>query len=223
MKTTEKPYDNRRRESQARPEIVVIDYGLGNLRSVTKALQSVGARAKLTSEPGEIISAKGAVLPGVGAFSAGMQNLQSRRLLSAVLDRIAEGKPFLGICLGLQLLFTLSEEHGLHKGLDIVPGKVVRFEGELKIPHMGWNTVRLVRNSSAAPLFEGVPDDSFFYFVHSYYVLPDDKSVVAATTEYGVEFASAIARDNLFAVQFHPEKSGDIGLRILENFVNYVG
>ncbi len=202
---------------------MVIDYGLGNLRSVTKALQAVGARAKHTSEPGEIISAKGAVLPGVGAFSAGMQNLQSRDILPAVLDRIAEGKPLLGICLGLQLLFTLSEEHGLYKGLDVIAGKVVRFGGELKIPHMGWNTVRLVRNSSAAPLFEGVPDDSYFYFVHSYYVLPDDRSVVAATTEYGVEFASAIARDNLFAVQFHPEKSGDIGLRILENFVNYVG
>jgi len=215
--------DSPHRCPEPTPEIVVIDYGLGNLRSVTKALEAVGARAELTSDPGRIISAKGAVLPGVGAFSAGMKNLQSRGLLPAIRDRIADGKPLLGICLGLQLLFDASEEQGLHKGLETVNGKVVRFGGELKIPHMGWNTVKPVRHSSAARLFEGIPEDSFFYFVHSYYVVPEDESVVAATTEYGVEFASAIARDNLFAVQFHPEKSGDLGLKILENFVNHVG
>ncbi|NQT84511.1 imidazole glycerol phosphate synthase subunit HisH [bacterium] len=215
--------DNCHRGSESGPEIVVIDYGLGNLRSVTKALQAAGARIQLTSEPEKIVSARGAVLPGVGAFSAGMQNLQSLHLLPAILERMAEGKPLLGICLGLQLLFTVSEEHGLHKGLDAVAGRVVKFGGGLKIPHMGWNTVKPVRQSPAGILFEGIPDDSFFYFVHSYYVVPEDESVVSATTEYGVEFASAIARRNLFAVQFHPEKSGDLGLRILENFVNYVG
>jgi len=208
---------------ESRPGVVVIDYGLGNLRSVTKALEAVGARAELTSNPQRIISAKGAILPGVGAFSRGMQNLQSLRLVPAILQRISEGKPLLGICLGLQLLFTTSEEHGLHKGLDVVAGRVVRFGGELKIPHMGWNTVKPLRRSSSACLFDGVPDDSFFYFVHSYHVVPEDKSIIAATTEYGVGFASAIARDSLFAVQFHPEKSGELGLRILRNFVKYAG
>jgi len=215
--------DSPHRSPEATPEIAVIDYGLGNLRSVTKALEAVGATAELTSDPRRIISAKGAVLPGVGAFSAGMKNLESRGMLPAIRDRIADGKPLLGICLGLQLLFEVSEEHGFHKGLEIVSGKVVRFAGELKIPHMGWNTIKPVRHSSAGRLFDGIPDDTFFYFVHSYYVVPKEKSVVAATTEYGVEFASAIARDNLFAVQFHPEKSGDPGLKILENFVNHVG
>ncbi len=206
-----------------KPEIVVIDYGLGNLRSVTKALEAVGAKAELSSDPERVVSAKGVVLPGVGAFSAGMENLQSLGLIPAVNQRIADGKPLLGICLGLQLLFTVSEEHGLHDGLNAISGRVVKFVGDLKIPHMGWNTIRPVRRSSAAHLFNGIPDESFFYFVHSYYVVPDDKSIVAATTEYGVEFASAVARDNLFGVQFHPEKSGDLGLKVLENFVKYVG
>jgi glutamine amidotransferase len=205
------------------PEIVVIDYGLGNLRSVTKALESIGARVELTSDPVRITAAAGAVLPGVGAFSAGMRNLQSLGLLPAIQERIAEGKPLLGICLGLQLLFSLSEEHGLHEGLGVICGKVVRFSGELKIPHMGWNTIRPVRQPPAGILFEGIPDDSFFYFVHSYYVVPEDPSVVAATTVYGGEFASAVVKDNLFAVQFHPEKSGERGLKILENFVHHVG
>ncbi len=215
--------DTGNRSAAANPEIVVIDYGLGNLRSVTKALESVGARVELTSDPRKITSAAGAVLPGVGAFSAGMRNLQSLGLLPAIRERIAEGRPLLGICLGLQLLFSLSEEHGLHEGLGVIPGKVVRFRGELKIPHMGWNTISPVRHAPAAILFEGIPDDSFFYFVHSYYVVPQDPSVVAATTEYGTEFASAVTRDNLFAVQFHPEKSGELGLKILENFVHHVG
>ncbi len=215
--------DRRHPNPESGHGIVVIDYGLGNLRSVTKALEAVGAGAELSREPEKVLSAKGVILPGVGAFSAGMQNLESLDLVPAILQRMSEGKPLLGICLGLQLLFTMSEEHGLHKGLDVLAGRVTRFGGELKIPHMGWNTVKPVRDSSGGRLFEGIPDDSFFYFVHSYYVLPEDKSVVAATTEYGVEFTSAIARENLFAVQFHPEKSGDLGLRILENFVHYVG
>jgi glutamine amidotransferase len=209
--------------AEAKPDIVVIDYGLGNLRSVTKALEAVGATVELTADPQRIVSAKGAVLPGVGAFSAGMENLRSRHLLPAVQERIAEGKPLLGICLGLQLLFTLSEEHGLHGGLDVVKGRVVRFGEGLKIPHMGWNAIKPVRQPPASCLFEGIPDSSFFYFVHSYYVVPEDESVVAATTEYGIEFASAVARESLFAVQFHPEKSSDLGLKVLENFVKYVG
>ncbi len=216
-----KMQDSPHRSPEATPEIAVIDYGLGNLRSVTKALEAVGATAELTSDPRRIISAKGAVLPGVGAFSAGMKNLESRGMLPAIRDRIADGKPLLGICLGLQLLFDASEEHGFHKGLEIVNGKVERFGEGLKIPHMGWNSIKPADPNH--PIWAEMPEEPFFYFVHSYYVVPKEKSVVAATTEYGVEFASAIARDNLFAVQFHPEKSGDPGLKILENFVNHVG
>jgi glutamine amidotransferase len=204
-------------------DIVVIDYGLGNLRSVTKALEAVGASVELTADSRAIVSARGAVLPGVGAFCAGMENLRSRGLLPALRQRITDGRPLLGICLGLQLLFTLSEEHGLNEGLDVIKGKVVRFGEGLKIPHMGWNAIKPVRQSPASHLFEGIPDNYFFYFVHSYYVVPEDKSVIAATTEYGIEFTSAIARDSLFAVQFHPEKSSELGLKILENFVRYVG
>jgi len=223
MTTFTEARNNRKSNPQTEPDIVVIDYGLGNLRSVTKALEAVGGRVELTTAPERIISAKGAVLPGVGAFSAGMENLRSRDLLPAVQQRIDEGKPLLGICLGLQLLFTLSEEHGLHGGLDVVKGKVVRFGEGLKIPHMGWNTIKPVRQPPASYLFEGIPDNTFFYFVHSYYVMPEDTSVVAATTEYGIEFTSAIAKNSLFAVQFHPEKSSDLGQKILENFVKYVG
>ncbi len=214
---------NHQRKNLKEPHIVVIDYGLGNLRSVTKGLEAVGATVELTTDPDTILSAKGAVLPGVGAFSAGMENLRSRQLLPALQQRIAQGKPLLGICLGLQLLFTLSEEHGLHEGLDAIKGRVVRFGEGLKIPHMGWNTVTPVRQPPASYLFEGIPDSSFFYFVHSFYVVPEDKSLVAATTNYGIEFASAVAKDGLFAVQFHPEKSSDLGLKVLENYVRYVG
>ncbi len=223
MSVSARPQRNNVTGAQAKPEIVVIDYGLGNLRSVTKALEAVGAVAELTCDPERIASAKGAVLPGVGAFSAGMQNLRALHLLSAIHNRIEDRKPLLGICLGLQLLFTLSEEHGLYEGLNVVSGRVTRFSGNLKIPHMGWNTVRPVRQPPASFLFDGIPDDAFFYFVHSYYVVPDDRNVVGATTVYGVEFACAIATDSLFGVQFHPEKSGDLGLKVLENFVRYVG
>jgi glutamine amidotransferase len=223
MTTPDEKQNSPDRDVKSKPEIVVVDYGLGNLRSVTKALEAVGASTQLTSDPRKIISAPGVVLPGVGAFSAGMRNLEALGLVPAIQERIATGRPLLGICLGLQLLLTVSEEHGLHEGLDVIAGRVVRFDGELKIPHMGWNTIKPARQSPAAALFEGIPDDSFFYFVHSYYVVPDDKNVIAATTEYGIEFTSAVAKDNLFALQFHPEKSGDLGLKILENFVNYVG
>lgn len=223
MNTPERAEQARKALAGRKPEIVVIDYGLGNLRSVTKALEKVGATVELTSDPETIVSAKGAVLPGVGAFSAGMENLRSLGLLPALRERIEEGRPLLGICLGLQLLFTVSEEHGVYEGLDVIKGKVVRFGEGLKIPHMGWNAIKPVRQPPASHLFEGIPDNTFFYFVHSYYVVPEDGSVTAATCEYGVEFACAIARDNLFAVQFHPEKSSDLGLKVLENFVKYVG
>lgn len=223
MRASEVNENRRHPNPENSPGIVVIDYGLGNLRSVTKALEKVGASVELTRDPDRVVSAKGAVLPGVGAFSAGMENLRSLGLLPAVRQRIEEGRPLLGICLGLQLLFSVSEEHGLHEGLDVIKGKVVRFGGGLKIPHMGWNAIQPVRRAPASHLFEGIPDNSFFYFVHSYYVVPEDASVTAATCEYGIEFTCAIAKDNLFAVQFHPEKSSDLGLNVLENFVKYVG
>ena len=199
--------------------IAVIDYGMGNLRSVSKALETVGAQVKVTGNPEEIIEADAIVLPGVGAFYRGMKNLGNLGILPAIFKAIEEGKPFLGICLGLQLLFTESEEHGVNKGLGLIKGRVRKFEPTLKIPHMGWNKVKFKMQNSKCKIFDGVPDESYFYFVHSYYVEPDDKDVILATTGYGVEFASAVAKGNIFGVQFHPEKSTGLGLKILENFV----
>lgn len=200
--------------------IAIIDYGLGNLRSVSKALESAGASVCVTNEREDIFKAKGIVLPGVGAFHCGMRNLKNMGLINVLNDVIREGKPFLGICLGLQLLFSETEEHGIHKGLDIIKGRVKRFTGSIKIPHMGWNEVKIKKG---ARNFGGIPDNSYFYFVHSYYVEPEDKDVVAATTEYGREFTSAIEKDNIFGVQFHPEKSGELGLKLLGNFVKHAG
>jgi len=202
--------------------VAVIDYGMGNLRSVSKALETVGAQVKVTSNPEEIIEADAIILPGVGAFYRGIQNLRNLGILPALFTVIEEGKPFLGICLGLQLLFTESEEHGINKGLDIIKGRVRKFEPAVKIPHMGWNRVKsqVTSYKSQVEIFDGVPDESYFYFVHSYYVEPENKDVALATTNYGVEFASAVAKGNIFGVQFHPEKSTGLGLKILENFVN---
>lgn len=199
------------------PTVVVVDYGMGNLRSAQKGLEKAGVNALVTSDPAALLSADAVVLPGVGAFRDCMANLSEAGLVAPVMAAIEGGKPFLGICLGMQLLMTVSEEFGVHPGLDIIPGRVVRFDTEagLKIPHMGWNRVH---HSGDNKLFEGLPDGSFFYFVHSYYVIPEDDSVVSGWTDYGVRFCSAIARDNLFATQFHPEKSHDHGLKILENF-----
>jgi len=207
--------------------IAVIDYDTGNLKSVSKALEAVGAKVEVTNDPRAIGRAEAIVLPGVGAFYRGMENLKRLDLLPSIFEAVKEGKPFLGICLGLQLLFTESEEHGTCQGLDIIKGKVERFQGEMKIPHMGWNQVKCgMRNVNSKNLakqkcgiFGGIPNGSYFYFVHSYCVEPDDENVIAATTEYGQEFVSAIAKDNIFAVQFHPEKSGELGLKILKNFV----
>lgn len=199
--------------------IAIIDYGMGNLRSVQKGFERMGFDAMVTREPGHILNASKVVLPGVGAFPDCMRNLEEFGLIDAVHTSVHSGKPFLGICLGLQLLFTESEEFGISKGLDIIKGRVVRFKGPefgaLKIPHMGWNSVSIKRR---APVLADMPDEGFVYFVHSYYVAPDDQSVVATTTDYGVEFVSSIWKDNIFACQFHPEKSQDVGLQILKRF-----
>ncbi len=196
--------------------IAVVDYGRGNLRSVQKALEQVGARAVVTRVPKTIAGADKLVLPGVGAFADCMDNLKRLALVEPIMEFLATGKPFLGICLGLQLLFTESEEFGVSRGLDVVPGRVVRFPQGLKVPHMGWNTVEIWRED--CPLLRGIGEGSYFYFVHSYYVVPFDLSVVATSTVYGVEYTSMIWKDNIFATQFHPEKSQRLGLKILENF-----
>ncbi len=198
--------------------ITVIDYGIGNLRSVTKALEFLGCQVTLTSDPNEVMRANKLVLPGVGAFGAGMRNLTQLGLVDAIRDAVQRGTPLLGICLGLQLLFDGSEEMGRHEGLKLVRGKVVRFPetNNIRIPHMGWNALKIRKSE---PLFKGVPDGAMVYFVHSYFPVPDDNSVIAATTEHGVEFVSAIAIDNIFGTQFHPEKSSKVGLQILRNFV----
>jgi len=202
--------------------IAIIDYGMGNLRSVQKAFEKVGFEAVVTADPKLVLEAERVVLPGVGAFRDCMTNLEQGGFIDPILKVIRDGRPFLGICLGLQLLFTESEEFGLHKGLDIIPGRVLRFpEGmqesdeELKVPHMGWNQICVKR---CPPAFSGIPDRTNFYFVHSYYVQPEDPSVVATTTEYGIEFCSSIWKDNIVATQFHPEKSQEKGLAILKNF-----
>lgn len=197
--------------------IAIIDYGMGNLRSVQKGLERVGASAVVTRDVGQILAARGVVLPGVGAFNACMENLAKFGLVEPIRDIVRQKKPFLGICLGLQLLFTESEEFGKQKGLDLFPGQVVGFQakGGLKIPHMGWNRIEKRQDS---PFLEGVSDGDYVYFVHSFYVVPQDSSVIATITEYGCSFASSIATDRLFACQFHPEKSQELGLRILANF-----
>jgi len=198
--------------------IAIIDYGMGNLRSVHKGFERVGVAAQVTRDVAAIERADGVVLPGVGAFGACMDNLREYGLVDVVRKVVERGTPFLGICLGLQLLFEESEEFGPVPGLGLLRGRVVRFrpsDAELRVPHMGWNQIRA--RQDAAPL-RGVADGSFVYFVHSYYVEPADPGIIATTTDYGGEFVSAIARDNLFACQFHPEKSQAIGLAMLRNF-----
>lgn len=197
--------------------IAIIDYGMGNLRSVHKAFEAVGHQAVVTREARLIADASHVVLPGVGAFGDCMANLKQYDLIDPILAAIESGKPFLGICLGLQLLFSESEEFGTHKGLGIIPGRVRKFvlNPSLKVPHMGWNDIQIVR---PAPPFEGITRGSYCYFVHSYYVEPADSAVVAAVTEYGHPFAAAVWKDNVIACQFHPEKSQRIGLQIIKNF-----
>ena len=197
------------------PEIAIVDYQAGNLRSVQKALEKFGATAVITSDAGEIENAGGLVFPGQGANDSSMRALRARGLVGPIKDFIASGRPFLGVCLGLQLLLEGSDE-GVEPGLGVMAGRVGQLPPGLKVPHMGWNQVAFQKTPS---VLEGLPDESYFYFVHSYYADPEDRSLVAATTEYGVEFCSAVAWDNVAAVQFHPEKSGEVGLRIYENFV----
>jgi glutamine amidotransferase len=197
--------------------IAIIDYDMGNLRSVAKAFEKVGAPAAPTRSSAAIASASHIVLPGVGAFKDCMRNLEEYGLVEPILKGVASGKPFLGICLGLQLLFDESEEFGPHRGLGIIKGKVVRFPADhaLKVPHMGWNEAKKKKTSR---LLDDIEDGSFFYFVHSYYAVPDDPSVTLTSTDYGVEFTSSIEKDNVMACQFHPEKSQKTGLQVLKNF-----
>ena len=197
--------------------IAIIDYGMGNLRSVQKGLERVGFDAVVTRNVSEIHAARGVVLPGVGAFSACMGNLGEFGLIEPIRGIIRAHKPFLGICLGFQLLFSESEEFGKQKGLDLFSGKVVGFHAneELKVPHMGWNRLDKQKDS---PFLDGIANGDYVYFVHSFYVVPEDRGIVATTTNYGTPFVSSIATDRLFACQFHPEKSQELGLRILANF-----
>jgi glutamine amidotransferase len=206
--------------------IVIIDYGMGNLRSVAKAFEKVGIGAVVSDKPEIIEKADKIVLPGVGAFKDAKEGLQERNLVEPIKNHIKQGKLFLGICLGLHLLFTKSHEDGEHAGLNIVPGEVVRFKPDrlnidntnsqkLKIPHMGWNTIRAKKK---VPILKGLPDNAYMYFVHSYYVVPERNDVVATETDYGATFVSMISLDNVFAMQFHPEKSQRYGLMIIKNF-----
>jgi len=197
--------------------VVVIDYGMGNLHSVGKALEEVGAKVKISSRPNDILRADKLVLPGVGAFKEAMQGLKKRDLIEPITQYIKKGQLFLGLCLGLQLLFEESEEGGRVKGLGILNGRVKKFSSRLKIPHMGWNEIR--KKKANCPLLKNIPDKGYMYFVHSYYVAPADKSIIAATTNYGIDFTSALWKDNIYAFQGHPEKSQKLGLKILENFV----
>ncbi len=199
--------------------IAIVDYGMGNLRSVEKGFKKVGVEAKVTSSVREIDDASAVVLPGVGAFRDCIKNLTDLSLTGAIAKAIQKGKPYLGICLGLQVLFSESEEFGRCSGLDILRGKVVRFQITEKVPHMGWNTVNIVRRP---PIFSDISDNSYFYFVHSFYVVPADEAVVAGTTDYGISFTSMIWKDNVFATQFHPEKSQETGLKILAGFGQFV-
>lgn len=200
--------------------IAIVDYGLGNLRSAQKGLEKAGCTAEITSDPRRIAEADAVVLPGVGAFKDCYDGLAARGLVEPVTSAAHSGRPFLGICVGLQLLFEESEEGGRWKGLGILPGKVVRFpdmrERGLKVPHMGWNQVKPVAQRAQHLIPDG--ENPFAYFVHSYYARPDDDAVVLATCDYGVEFPAMVGRDNVFAVQFHPEKSQDAGIALLRAF-----
>lgn len=204
--------------------IAIIDYRMGNLRSVEKALQIAGGRTKVTSNPKDIEKCDKIVFPGVGAFGAAMKELKKLKLVAPIREAIAEGKPFLGLCLGLQLLFTKSEEAPGVKGLCIFEGESKKFKfksSAFKVPHMGWNNIakREKIKTKNPEILRGVADGAYMYFVHSYYVRPKDKSIILTTTDYGGDFVSGVCRDNVYAFQFHPEKSQAVGLKILKNFV----
>ncbi|MBN2372210.1 imidazole glycerol phosphate synthase subunit HisH [bacterium] len=195
--------------------IAILDFGLGNLRSILNGFIHLGHDAVITPDKNIILDADALVIPGVGAFKDCMDRLAGLDLVKIIREAISCGKPVLGICLGLQLLFSESEEFGLHKGIGVFEGKVRAFTGPLKIPHMGWNILRITRQ---IPLLEGIKDGEYFYFVHSFYADANDEGIIAGKTGYGIEFPSVVQKDNLMATQFHPEKSSLAGLRILDNF-----
>ena len=197
-------------------QVVIVDYGAGNLRSVARAVAHNGYEPIVSSHPRDVERAEALILPGVGAACDTMRNLQEGDLVSPIRDYIASGRPFLGVCMGQQALLSVSEEGGEHLCLDVIPGRVKRLPAGLKVPHMGWNQVS---QRAAHPVFEGIEDNAYFYFVHSFYPAPDDPATVIGETDYGVRFASVLARDNLVATQFHPEKSGESGLRFYANFL----
>lgn len=196
--------------------IIIIDYHAGNLRSVQKALQSVGADARIASSPNELRPADKVVFPGVGAFGKAMEALEQLKYIDAIHEFIKSGRPFLGICLGLQLMFESSEENPGVKGLSLLPGHVKRFPDTLKVPHLGWNVLKQTRTS---PLWKDIPSDSYFYFAHSYYIHPEEREIVVGETEYGENIEVAIRYENMYGLQFHPEKSQHMGLQVLKNFV----
>ena len=196
--------------------IILIDYGVGNLYSVAKAVASVGGDVKISSSDDDLKRANKIILPGVGAFGDCMKNLEATGLIPTIKREVSAGKPLLGICVGLQILFAGSEESPNVDGLKIFSGQVKRIQaGDLKIPHMGWNSIKF----GGSKLFAGLSGTPYFYFVHSYHAVPDDKKIIAATTTYGEEVTAALEFENIFATQFHPEKSGDVGLQVLKNFV----
>ncbi len=200
--------------------ITIVDYGVGNLHSVAKAFEKVGAKTRVTSDWKDVEGSDGVVLPGVGAFKDSMDAMHRSDLAKAIQAFIASGKPFLGVCVGLQMLFAESEEFGLSKGLGIFPGRVVKFAEGQKVPHMGWNQVSIKKDEN--PLLKGVKDGEYLYFLHSYYVVPEKDSIVAAKTQYGLDFTCMVWEKNVFGTQFHPEKSQTAGLRIYENFKDLV-
>jgi glutamine amidotransferase len=196
--------------------ITIIDYGAGNLHSVVSAIKRLGYQSQIVSTSDKVLTAQAVILPGVGAAANTLSNLESIELASPIRRFIAEGRPFLGVCIGMQILFSSTEEGGWHDCLNIVRGVVKRLPKGHKIPHMGWNQVKQKVNH---PIFNGIPDEANFYFVHSYYVAPDDRSMVAGETDYGIPICSVIAQGNLIATQFHPEKSGEFGLKLYDNFI----
>jgi len=200
--------------------ITMVDYGAGNLRSVANALTMLGYRYRISSNPDDLLSGDTAILPGVGAAGDTMRSLKKLSLVGPIKEYIAAGRPFLGVCLGLQVLLTTTEEGGREECLDIVRGTVQKFSADLKIPHMGWNQVKQIKPH---PVFAGIPDNTNFYFVHSYYAVPANNSAVIGTTDYGISFCSILAQGNLVATQFHPEKSGELGLKLYDNFLKMAG
>ncbi|WNR44818.1 imidazole glycerol phosphate synthase subunit HisH [Paenibacillus roseipurpureus] len=196
--------------------IAIIDYGMGNLHSVSKAVERLGYEALVTGDPERILAAEGAILPGVGAFGDAMEHLRESGLDATVKQYAASGKPLLGICLGMQLLFSSSEEHGEHEGLGLLPGSVVRFRGDYKVPHMGWN--RLSYRQSESPIFTGI-EEGHVYFVHSFHAKPERESDLLAVTDYYQPVTAIVGRENVYGMQFHPEKSGEIGMKLLGNFL----